>query len=342
MVLCVAGPADARRDRRHAPRRRSRACRAARAPSRWRRAPAGAGPRFRAVHNESAQTQVQHAVSRARPRRDPDYLALRALVRVLDDGMSTRLHYQICDQKGLAYYGRRARCSRSTTPRCSRSTPPARTPSCPRWSSEAWRCCGRFREELVGEDELDEGQAPVRRRHRSRRYDDLDGLCGWFGGTELFYGPTHAREAGAALARVRRRADAQQVARRVLRARAALGDGGRCAEAPRSRARSRRSSATSRLSADRSRRPASCLLVLLRGRGSLPAFAGGCLRRRTSSAEGQRLLDRLAGLLPDRARSAPRRRWSCLPASVAETGMSKRALSCVLAARSARDQLGLR
>ena len=54
------------------------------------------------MHNESAQTQV-HILFHALPETDPDYLALRALVRVLDDGMSTRLHYQICDQKGLAY-----------------------------------------------------------------------------------------------------------------------------------------------------------------------------------------------------------------------------------------------
>src|SRR5207237_3701469 len=61
-----------------------------------------AGPHFRVIHNESAQTQVQ-ILFHALPESDPHYLPLRALSRVLNDGMSTRLHYQICDQKGLAY-----------------------------------------------------------------------------------------------------------------------------------------------------------------------------------------------------------------------------------------------
>ncbi len=80
----------------------SRACRAARMPKLLLLLAAGPGPRFRTVHNESAQTQV-HVLFHALPETDPAYHALRALVRVLDDGMSTRLHYQICDQKGLAY-----------------------------------------------------------------------------------------------------------------------------------------------------------------------------------------------------------------------------------------------
>jgi predicted Zn-dependent peptidase len=34
---------------------------------------------------------------------DPRYLALELLMRVLDDGMSTRLHRRICEELGLAY-----------------------------------------------------------------------------------------------------------------------------------------------------------------------------------------------------------------------------------------------
>jgi predicted Zn-dependent peptidase len=34
---------------------------------------------------------------------DPRYVALQLLARVLDDGMSTRVHRRICDEKGLAY-----------------------------------------------------------------------------------------------------------------------------------------------------------------------------------------------------------------------------------------------
>ena len=102
MVLAVAGPIRMRTVERQS--RAAFARRPARRAARARGAPrpAGPGPLYRAVHNESAQTQV-HILFHALPETDPDYLALRALVRVLDDGMSTRLHYQICDQKGLAY-----------------------------------------------------------------------------------------------------------------------------------------------------------------------------------------------------------------------------------------------
>ena len=201
MVLCVAGPHPARRVERAGRARRSPACRAARAARPLAPRAGRRGPRFRAVHNESAQTQVQ-ILFHALPETDPDYLALRALMRVLDDGMSTRLHYQICDQKGLAYSVAGQRCTRTTTPRCSRSTPPARTPSCRRCVARRWRCSARFRDEPVSRGRARQGQAPLRERLEAC-YDDLDGLCGWFGGTELF---ARAALAGAARARARPRA----------------------------------------------------------------------------------------------------------------------------------------
>src|SRR6185295_2887229 len=60
-------------------------------------------PQFVYVENEGSQTAVQ-VLFRALPESDPDYVAMQALARVLDDGMSTRLHYRICYQMGLAYY----------------------------------------------------------------------------------------------------------------------------------------------------------------------------------------------------------------------------------------------
>ena len=74
---------------------------------------------------------------------------------------------------------------------------------------------GRFREELVGEDELDK----AKRRFVSdveSSYDDLDGLCGWFGGTELYTRADPQEKRARALARVRP-AEIRDVARRVLR-----------------------------------------------------------------------------------------------------------------------------
>jgi predicted Zn-dependent peptidase len=211
MVLCAAGPllhteverwctsAFARLPRGERPR-----------PKKPR--PAGPGPRFRAVHNESAQTQVQ-VLFHALPERDPDYQALRALVRVLDDGMSTRLHYQICDQKGLAYSvaGSLHSYHDSALLEIDAACAHAKLPDL---VGEALSILARFRTELVSEEELEK----AKRRFLGDLeacYDDLDGLCGWFGGTELFYRPRSQEERARELGRVRPE-HVRRVARRVI------------------------------------------------------------------------------------------------------------------------------
>ena len=212
MVLAVAGPLVPREVRQQAreafARVRTGARRRPHAPE-----VAGRGPRFRAVHNESAQTQV-HVLFHALPETDPGYAALRALIRVLDDGMSTRLHYQICDQKGLAYsvagslHSYHDAALLEVDAACSHAKLPALV-------TETLAMLGRFREELVGEDELDK----AKRRFVSdveSSYDDLDGLCGWFGGTELYAAADPQEKRARALARVRP-AEIRDVARRVLR-----------------------------------------------------------------------------------------------------------------------------
>nr|MBA3457627.1 insulinase family protein [Deltaproteobacteria bacterium] len=64
--------------------------------------PFAKGPLLRHVPNPGSQTAVT-VLFRAVPEQDPAYIALSALARVLDDGMSTRLHYTLADQKALAY-----------------------------------------------------------------------------------------------------------------------------------------------------------------------------------------------------------------------------------------------
>jgi predicted Zn-dependent peptidase len=212
MVLAVAGPLAAANVARQARAAFTRVRRGSRrrplAPR-----PAGPGPRFRVVHNESAQSQV-HILFHALPETDPGYLALRALVRVLDDGMSTRLHYQICDQKGLAYsvagtlHSYHDAALLEVDAACAHAKLPALV-------SETLAMLGRFREELVGEDELEKAKLRFVSDVESS-YDDLDGLCGWFGGTELYRKAEPQEKRAQALARVRP-ADIRAVARRVLR-----------------------------------------------------------------------------------------------------------------------------
>jgi len=165
------------------------------------------------VKDSGAQTTLA-MLFRGVPELDPGYSAFVGMLRALDDGMSTRLHYQICDQKGLAYsvagslHSYHDAALLEVDAACSHAKLPALV-------TETLAMLGRFREELVGEDELDK----AKRRFVSdveSSYDDLDGLCGWFGGTELYCPADPQEKRARALARVRP-AEIRDVARRVLR-----------------------------------------------------------------------------------------------------------------------------
>jgi len=212
MVLCVAGPIDPVQMTALAAQAFSRLPRGKRA--RPLAAPAARpGPRFRAVDSDAAQAHVQ-LVWRGLPDSDPDYVAMSALVRVLDDGMSTRLHYQICDQKGLAYSvaGGIEPLHDIALIEVDAACAPKKLPAL---VTEALSLVGRFRDELVSADDL----AKAKRRYRgdiAAGYDDIDGLSGWYGGTELFYKPrTHAERVKLFEAVTPEKI--QRVARRVLR-----------------------------------------------------------------------------------------------------------------------------
>ena len=90
---------------RPAPRGRASLRRDAPRPPRGRRRPrptARRSPRFSFVENTSSQTDLRVAF-RAASERDPREPAVEMLMRVLDDGMSTRLYERICDRLGLCY-----------------------------------------------------------------------------------------------------------------------------------------------------------------------------------------------------------------------------------------------
>jgi predicted Zn-dependent peptidase len=211
MVLCLAGPIAHDAVEPLAARAFARLPRGTRArpvPARAR----GVGPRFRFLHNESAQTHVQ-LVWQGVPDSDADYVPLSALVRILDDGMSTRLHYQICDQKGLAYHvsGGIEPLHDTALLEIDAACAPAKLPAL---VTEALSLLGRFRTERVTDEDL----AKAKRRYRGdieAGYDDLDGLSGWYGGTELFFRPrSHAER--VRLFEAVTAEQIQRVARRVL------------------------------------------------------------------------------------------------------------------------------
>jgi predicted Zn-dependent peptidase len=59
-------------------------------------------PRFRFVENQSSQTELRVAF-RAPSEHDAREPAVEMMLRILDDGMSTRLYERICDRRGLCY-----------------------------------------------------------------------------------------------------------------------------------------------------------------------------------------------------------------------------------------------
>jgi predicted Zn-dependent peptidase len=99
-VLCIAGPIDPLRCEQLASehfRAMSTGSPIVTLP-----APGQDGPRFQFTENQGSQTDLRLAF-RAPGRDDPAEPAAEMLMRLLDDGMSTRLYARVCDEKGLCY-----------------------------------------------------------------------------------------------------------------------------------------------------------------------------------------------------------------------------------------------
>ncbi len=170
-------------------------------------------PKYTHTQHTSSQTAVQ-VLFRALAEDHPDYAVQQAISRVLDDGMSTRLHYQLCDQKGLAYHvsgGLEAYhdCALFVVDGASAH---AKLPTLLR---EIFRLVDEFKQAEVSPAEL----AKAKRRYRfdlDGAFDDPDALAGWFGGTELFYPPL-SYEAKLTRTNGVSPADIQRVAREIFR-----------------------------------------------------------------------------------------------------------------------------
>jgi predicted Zn-dependent peptidase len=161
--------------------------------------PSIAGPRLRHVADAGSQTSLA-VLFRAVPELDPAYVALVALLRVLDDGMSTRLHYTLADQKGLAYSIHAAiePLADTTLFEITGATANAKVPGLVR---ELLALLDGLRRGNVTADEL--AKARVRYRYETlASIDDAAAMAGWFGGTALYYPPTSLSERLAAMARI--------------------------------------------------------------------------------------------------------------------------------------------
>lgn len=159
----------------------------------------------------------QSAISlllRAVPELDPDYPALTALMRVLDDGMSTRLHYRLCDQLGLAYS-----INASLEPLhditlvdVSANTGHEKVAPLLR---ELLKLLSEFRDEPISAAELDK----VQRRYRYdllASIDEPNAVAAQLGGIALYYEPPSLDEKIARMQAITVD-DVQRVARRIIR-----------------------------------------------------------------------------------------------------------------------------
>jgi predicted Zn-dependent peptidase len=148
--------------------------------------PIAAGPRLRHVADAGSQTSLA-ILFRAVPELDPAYVALVALLRVLDDGMSTRLHYTLADQKGLAYSIHAAiePLADAALFEIAGATANAKVPALVR---EVLVLLDGLRRGEITNDEL--AKARVRYRYETlASIDDAAAMAGWYGGTALYYTP---------------------------------------------------------------------------------------------------------------------------------------------------------
>lgn len=144
------------------------------------------GPMLRHVKDSGSQTSIA-VVFGAVPELDPAYVDLIALQRVLDDGMSTRLHYTLADQKGLAYSVHAAIEPLADTAlfEIAGATANAKVPT---FMRELFALLDGLRQGDITTDEL--AKARIRYRYETlASLDDAAAMAGWFGGTALYYPP---------------------------------------------------------------------------------------------------------------------------------------------------------
>lgn len=157
------------------------------------------GPTLRHVDDPGAQTDVT-VLFRAPAETDAGYVALLTLLRVLDGGMSTRLHYTLADQRGLAYSVRASiePFADVSLVAVTASTSNAKVPALVR---ELLSVLDGLREGRVTDAEL--ATAKARYRYEAlASLDDAESMAEWFGGTALDHPPASLSSRLAAVAAV--------------------------------------------------------------------------------------------------------------------------------------------
>ena len=148
--------------------------------------PTPAGPHLHVVTHDESQTEFRISF-RTVPEHHEDWPALQLLRRFLDDGLSSRLPFEIVEKRGLAYsvHASLEAFHDAGIFEIEAACAPDRASLV---VAEVFRVLGELSTTPVGEEEL----ARAKRRHRMLlefSQDSPGELAGWFGGTELFRRP---------------------------------------------------------------------------------------------------------------------------------------------------------
>jgi predicted Zn-dependent peptidase len=177
-----------------------------------------AGPRLEVVSHDDAQAEFSLSFP-CPPEHHPDYPVHLCIRRILDDGLSSRLPFEIVERRGLAYSlhaGIDAFADAGMTV-VEGACAPAKLP---RVMEEVLRVLGGLAEDAVPEAEL----VRVQRRHRMTLAFSLDSaaeLAGWYGSGEVLFAPEGFEERCRRVERVTP-ADVTRVARAAFRRRNAI------------------------------------------------------------------------------------------------------------------------
>ncbi len=168
------------------------------------------GPRLEHVQHDDAQAELCLNFP-CPPEHHPDYPVHLVIRRILDDGLSSRLPFEVVERRGLAYslhagIDAFADCGMFVI---DGACAPKKLP---RVVSEILRVLGDLTARLVSEEEL----LRVQRRHRMTLAFSLDSaaeLAGWYGSGEVLHAPEGFEERCRRVERV-----TPEAVRRVARA----------------------------------------------------------------------------------------------------------------------------
>ncbi len=212
LVLCAAGPLEHEHVLDLAERHFGRLHRGRRSASHPPPRPPE-GPALHLFDHDESQTEFRLSFV-APPESQPAFLALVLLRRILDDGLSSRLPFEIVERRGLCYS---VHCGIDSYDDVAvfEVEGAASHAKVARAVREICQLLGR----LVREGPTDEEMERAKLRHRMALEFTLDSvweLGAWFGGTALFREPPTLEGRADAVDRVER-AELLRVARRVVR-----------------------------------------------------------------------------------------------------------------------------